>query len=94
MGYWTGLQLYGVIALALAGTSYVQMYRPAIALLEEIVERKTYYSSWLGGFMWVAASTLLTPWTLYILLKNNNEEFIEEFAVTLADKLAEEEEEE
>ena len=87
MDFLTGLQMYLVVAIALAGTSYWTLYKPAIQLLEEIVQEKTVYSGWLGFTIWNICATAVAPWTAFILLKNNNEEFIEQFAVALADKM-------
>jgi len=92
MDYLSGLQVYAVVSAALAGTSYLTIFRPSIELLEEIVEDKTLYSGWLGFIMWNILASIVSPWTAYILLKNNNEEFIEQFAVRLAERIIEEDE--
>jgi len=92
MDYLIMLQIYGVISVALAGTSYITLYRPAIKLLEEIVEGDTPYGGWLGFTIWNLAAIIAAPWTTYILLQNNNEEFIERFAVVLAERIMKEDE--
>ena len=40
MDFWIGLKVYTLIAVALAGTSYMTLFRPSIELLEEIVEEE------------------------------------------------------
>jgi hypothetical protein len=69
------------------------MYRPAIKLLEEIIEDDTTYSGVLGFILWMLFSTIAAPWNLYLILQNNNEQFIEDFAVTLANRILESEDE-
>jgi hypothetical protein len=93
MDYLIVLQIYGVVSAALAGTSYITLYKPAIQLLEEIVESDTPYGGWLGFIIWNLAAIIAAPWTAYVLLQNNNEEFIERFAVVLAERIIAEEEE-
>jgi len=93
MNFWTGLQIYIVASAALAGTSYINLYRPAIRLLEEIMgEEVTRYSGWLGITIWLMMAFILSPLTLLLLLSNDNDEFIEKFAVSIASNLIEEDE--
>jgi len=92
MDIWTGFQMYLLGAIAISGTSYFNIYRPAISLLEEIVEEKTTYSSPLGGITWIVVSTIAAPVVLYALLANDNTGFIQTLATTLANKYLEEEE--
>jgi len=94
MDFITGLQIYGLIAFSAGITSYLMIYRPAIRLLEEIIEDSTMYSKWYGSLLWVAFSTVAFPWIVILLLKNNNKGYIEHFAVTLAQKIIEREEDE
>lgn len=92
MDFVTSAQLYGVVATAIAGTSYFTLYRPSIALTEEIVgEELPLHSGWVGITIWFLLSGIVAPWTALLLLKNDNEEFIESFAVSLADRLIEDE---
>lgn len=92
MDFITGLQIYGLIAFSAGITSYLMIYRPAIKLLEEIIEESTTYSKWYGAILWVAFSTIAFPWIVILLLKNNNRGYIEHFAATLAQKIIEQEE--
>lgn len=93
MDFWSGLQLYAVIALALAGTSYWNLYRPAIELLEEILERKEpLYSGWFGSSLWILISFIGAPLTLVYLLSNNNNQRIVSIATGLAESLIQDEE--
>ena len=93
MGFWTILQYYLVVSVALAATSYFTIYRPAIALTEEILDQElNMHRGWLGTFIWMALATFFSPIALFVLLKNNNTEFIDRFAVKLADDLSEEDE--
>jgi len=88
MDVWSGVQIYLVISAALAGTSYINLYRPAIQLLEEILDDKApIYSNWVGMSMWLIMSFIVAPFTAVLLLSNDNEEFIEKLAVSLADKV-------
>ena len=93
MDLWSVLQVYIVVAAALAGTSYWNLYRPAIQLLEEIVDQDVpRYSGWMGTIMWFLISFTVAPITAVLLLSNDNEEFIEKLAVSLADGIEEDEE--
>lgn len=93
MDFWSVLQVYVVIAIALAGTSYWNLYRPAIELLEEIVDKDVRrYSGWFGTIMWLTISFTVAPVTAILLLSNDNNEFIENLAVSLANGITEEDE--
>jgi hypothetical protein len=88
------LEIYILVAIALGTTSYFMLYKPAIELVEEILETKTVYSSGILKITWLLAATIITPLTAWFLLKNNNQDFIEGFAVALANKIIEEDGEE
>jgi len=95
MDFWGVLQIYLIVAAALAGTSYLNLYRPAIQLLEEIMERKVpRYNGVTGTIIWLLIAFIVAPITAILLLNNNNIIFIERLAVSLANGLIEEEEEE
>jgi len=95
MDVWTVAQWYGIISLALAGTSYLTLYIPGIELAEEILdERLPLQRGWIGTSLWFILSTLISPWTAIVLLSNNNEDFIEKFAVALADNIIKKEDNE
>jgi len=88
MDFWAWLQVYLIISIALAGTSYINLYRPAINLLEEILDEKnTFYSSIWGMLLWLILSFIAAPATLVLLTVNNNDSFIERFAVSIADRV-------
>lgn len=93
MDFLTGLVIYLVVAVSLSLTSYLTIFRPSIDLLEEILEQKTVYSGVLGFLIWNICATVVSPWTLLILLSNRNTETSEKFAVSLAEALIDEEEE-
>lgn len=88
------LKLYIFVSVALAITSYVMLFRPTIRLVEEIIEEDCPYGGLFGLIMWNIFSTLVAPYTLFILLQNNNEKFIEQLAVAFANKLIDKEEDE
>lgn len=90
MDFLTGLQLYGIVAAGLAGTSYITLFRPSIELLEEIIEDKSPYSGVFGFCVWNLLSFLAAPVVVFILLQNDNENFIEHLAVALANKIIDE----
>ena len=89
MDLWVILKIYTIIATSLSLTSYFMLYKPAIELVEEIVDKKTVYSGIKGLLLWNILTFPLIPYTGYILLDNDNEDFIESFAVSLAEKLKE-----
>jgi len=93
MELWDWLIGYTVGAVSLAWTSYIMIYREAIDLLEEIVERKTVYSGFTGFIFWTIMATIMTPWVIFALLSNNNKSFITEFAVNLAERMTDEDDE-
>ena len=68
------------------------IFVPSIKLLEEIVDEKTFYSGIKGFLLWNIMATFAAPWTLIILLSNNNKKRSETFAITLADTLLEDDE--
>ena len=91
----TGLQVYLIVAAALAGTSYFTIYRPAIELTEEILDEDLkFYRGWFGTSLWLVITAIFAPATLIVLLRNNNESFIEQFAVALANTMMDEDEDE
>ena len=93
MEFWAMVQLYTIVAAALAGTSYFTLYRPAIILTEEIIDEDLPgHKGWLGGSLWLIFATIFAPLTLFILLKNNNKDFITAFAVKLSEDFIEREE--
>ena len=78
MDFWSGLQIYLVVAVALAGTSYWNLYKPAIELLKEILDDEVpRYSGWLGTILWLLISFTMAPITALMLLTNDNNEFIQ-----------------
>ena len=84
------VEIYGLVSLAIAGTSYFTLYRPSIELTEEIVDQDLKrYKGWIGTTVWVSLVTILSPLMIIILLKNNNNSFIEKFALKLADRVEE-----
>lgn len=93
MDFWVGLQIYGIIAGALAGTSYINLFRPTMKLLKEILEDEIPpHDSWFGHLIWLIVSFILAPVTAFILLSNNNDLFIEKLAIALSEGLIEEDE--
>lgn len=97
MSIWTGLQMYGLIAVAMAGTSYLRIYRPAMELLleildEEYLEDASLYSGAVGTISWFIISIIATPYILFILLKNDNATTIRHIASHLATRVIEEQE--
>jgi len=95
MDFWSGLQIYLVVAAALAGTSYINLFRPAMQLLEEIMGRKMpWHRGWLGTSVWLISAFIFAPAVIFLLLNNDNDDFIEKFAVALANRIIKREEEE
>lgn len=95
MDFWVVMKVYGIISVALAGTSYFTLYRPSIELTEEILdENLPSHRGWVGVSLWLTFAMILSPLTLYVLLSNDNEDFIEDFAVRLSEHLMDEDEEE
>jgi hypothetical protein len=91
----TGFQIYGVIAVSISLTGYLRIYKPSISLLEEIIEENsTIYSGFSGFLIWNSFATVLAPLVGFMLLQNDNEEAIQKFAVGLANRILEEEDDE
>ncbi len=87
MNLWTGLTLYAVTALSLAWTSYVMIFRPSIHLFEEITEQtNSIYSGKSGFIIWTIFAFITAPWVAWTLLKNDNRNYIEDFAISLAEQ--------
>ena len=85
MGVIEMLQIYGVVSTALAGTSYFTLYKPAIGLAEEILDEDLpLHKGWLGATLWLIFSGIFSPITAFVLLKNNNDDFIEKYALSIA----------
>ena len=89
MSIWTIVQIYLLVILAIGCTSYVTLYRPAIQLLHEILEQKTFYSGWISSILWIILASIGAPFILIALISNDNDKFINALAVTLADKYIE-----
>jgi len=95
MDSWTIFQLYGLVSVAIGTTSYITIYRPAIELVEEILgEELPVYRGWFGISLWLFISVAASPVTALVLLSGNNEKFINDFALRLADRVIEREDEE
>lgn len=91
MDFWTAAKIYAIVSLALAGTSYYTLYKPSIELAEEIVGRDLpFHSGWLGTILWFLMSGLMSPWTIFVLLSNDNNKFIESFALKITEIVEEE----
>jgi len=90
MDFWTVLQIYLVVSVALAGTSYWNIYKPAVNLLGEILE----VENPLGpgyAILFSVIAFVMAPITAIMLLSNDNTNFIKKLAVTLAESILEEE---
>lgn len=88
------IMYYLATSASLALTSYFVLYRPAIKLLEEILqERSENYRGIRGFILWQLVATVFSPYVLLLLVKNDNDTIIQQAAVTLADHILEEEEE-
>jgi len=83
MGFWIW---YLLISVSLAWTSYFRIFRPALDLLEEILEQKTVYRGAFGFLTWTVLAALGAPMTLYILLTVDNGPIITHIATELADR--------
>jgi Trk-type K+ transport system membrane component len=92
MEVWGILQIYLLVAIALAGTSYFNLYRPGIQLLEEIIDQKTVYSTFWCALVWLVIALIMAPFIAIVLLVNDNNEFIHSLALKLASRFEEEEE--
>ncbi|HSG30871.1 MAG TPA: hypothetical protein VLB82_04930 [Thermodesulfobacteriota bacterium] len=69
------------------------LYRPSIKLLEEILEtEETSYSGFTGFLIWNILATIGAPFTLLVLLKNDNQRLVESMALSLADKAIDDDE--
>ena len=68
------------------------MFRPAIKLLAEILETKTYYNRWPGLVLWLGTSFVVAPYVILVMLTAKNSVFIEDFASSTAMRFLEEEE--
>ena len=69
------------------------IYRPAVALLSEILEERTIYNTPLGAMIWIGFTILACPVVIVMLLRNRNKDFVETFAGHLATKIIEDEDE-
>jgi hypothetical protein len=67
------------------------IYRPTVELLEEILERDTFYGGILGFLSWHIIAITLAPYVAVVLLKNDNDDTIQGLAGSLAEKILEEE---
>ena len=80
------LSIYSIIAISAGITSYIRLYWPAISLTEEVLEYKTPYKGVLGSLLWIIYSTIIAPWTLFILFATDNQNFITSLASSLIEK--------
>jgi hypothetical protein len=76
-----------LVAISLAWTSYITIFRPSVDLYIEIIEEdKPLYRGITGFLLWTMLAIPMAPWIAYILLTADNEEAIRNFASTLAEK--------
>lgn len=71
---------YLIVAISLAITGYIVLYRPSILLLEEILEKPTPYGGLMGIILFLIIGFICAPVLLIILLKNDNDKFIYDLA--------------
>ena len=66
------------------------LFRPAVNLLEEIVDDKTPHSGVMGFIVYFSVSTILAPGVLFLLLSNNNKSIIHKITLKMAEKYLDE----
>jgi hypothetical protein len=59
-------------------------------LLEQIIDKRTIYNGISGFLIWNSLAIIIAPWILLVLLSNNNQDFIENMAVSIAESMIDE----
>ncbi len=78
------IQGYFIIALTLAWTSYIMIWRPACDIIRlELEEDIKYYTGIPGFILWTIVATALAPGVLFLLFTEDNFET----SINLAEKI-------
>ena len=86
------IQAYGVVSIAVSGTSYFTLYRPAIDLAEEIIDKDLpSHRGVLGTGIWLVLAALMCPFTVWLLIRNDNLDFIERYALVISERYIDDE---
>ena len=83
---------YLVVAITVSLTGYFVIYRPSMAIVHEVLERKP-VGGIFGFLIWTTITTVLAPWLTFLLLTNDNESVIRSFSLGMIERNLEEEDE-
>jgi len=73
MEFIQALGIYSLVAIALTWTTYITIYRPAIEILEGIIELKTSFSGIIGFIMYTIVGFIFAPILPLLIIANDNE---------------------
>lgn len=74
--------IYAIVALSVALTSYINIYKPAVELYIEVTEEENpTIASWLYKIIWIVLAAIMAPFIAIMLLKGRNDNYIRDLVV-------------
>ena len=74
--------IYGILALSISLTSYINIYKPAVELYKEITDEDVpQVGSIIYKFVWIVLGFVLAPFVGFMLLKGRNDNYIRDLVV-------------
>ena len=74
--------IYAIVALSIALTSYLNIYRPAIDLYIEITEEESpIVASIIYKIVWIVLAFIMAPFIAIMLMKGRNDNYIRDLVV-------------
>lgn len=74
--------IYAIVALSIALTSYLNIYRPAVDLYIEITEEESpIVASIIYKIVWVILAFIMAPLIAIMLMKGKNDNYIRDLVV-------------
>lgn len=94
MGFIHLIGIYSLVALGVSWTTYITIFRPTVAIVNEVLEYKPRsLNGFIGFILWTALAFILAPFTTVLILVNDNNFCIQTLAADLIEKLGDDEEE-
>ena len=79
----SGLIIYALIALSISLTSYINIYKPAVELYEEVTEdEESIVNSIPYKIVWLVLAFIMAPFIGFMLLRGRNDNYIRDLVVT------------
>ena len=74
--------IYAIIALSIALTSYINIYKPALDLYIEITEEESpIIASTVYNVVWVIIAFTMAPFVAFMLFRGRNDNYIRDLVI-------------